>query len=103
MTRRAKPNVRPNTKEQQIARRIENGERFFHVCCNGTTLVFLAQNSTQAFGMFNLIYSGQLPQCDIGQSDGCVGIVEISSTMPIQFAMFVGRRAGTAQVELISF
>ncbi len=101
MTRRTNPRVRPNNKEEQIARRIENGYKFFHVGCKGSTIIFLAQNSTQAFGMFS-IYMGIDPNVDMDNSTDCVGIVEISHTVPTQFAMFAGRRAGTAQVKLIS-
>lgn len=101
MAHHSKPKVVNNAELKYIARCIEDGYKFFYVCWHGATIVFLAQNSTQAFGMFELLIKYK-PSCSPECSDDCAGITRITCNTPPQFIMFAGRRAGTAQVKLIS-
>lgn len=75
----------------QIDNRIERGDRFFHIVCRGTITPILARNSTDALSLFNL-WCGVRKDFDLGYSDGTCGVVQITTIIPKQFCMFVGRR-----------
>lgn len=87
--------------QDKVAKRLQNGCRFFHVGWQNASIVFLARNSSEAFGLFSLWLSLN-PQCEPNGADCDFAIIDITDTTPPQFGVFAGRRDGRAQVQLIS-
>lgn len=87
--------------QDKVARRLQGGCRYFHIGWQNATVVFLAQNSAEAFGLFRL-WLRLNPQCEPHNTHCDFAIVDITDTTTTQFGIFAGRRDGKARIQLIS-